>query len=81
MSDTSSEILARMEARLTNPASKMPGSFTRDNLGAVSNELGRVYSEKRDELIARAHVSSARIWMRLPWKIIGCRGKKPPMKK
>lgn len=59
MSDTSSEILARMEARLTNPASKMPGSFTRDNLGAVSNELGRVYSEKRDELIARAHVSTA----------------------
>lgn len=59
MSDTSSEILARMEARLTNPASKMPGSFSRDNLGAVANEMGRVYSEKRDELIARAHVSTA----------------------
>lgn len=59
MGNTVNEIYDRMVNRLTNPASTMPGSFTADNLLAVANEIGRIYSTGYDRLIARSHVRTA----------------------
>ena len=59
MGNTSTEIYGRMKADLKNPASKMEGSFTADNLLAVSNELARIYSTEYDRLIARSHYRTA----------------------
>ena len=59
MGDTAKEIYDRMASDLVYPASKMPGSFTADNLMAVSNELARIISEKYVLLLDRAHISTA----------------------
>lgn len=59
MGNTPAEILARMKSTLTSQASKMEGSFTAEHLSAVANELGRLYSEEYDRLIARSHISTA----------------------
>lgn len=59
MGNTPEEIFARMKSSLINPASKMEGGFTAEHLQAVANELGRLYSEEYDRLIARSHISTA----------------------
>lgn len=59
MGNTAAEIYERMTGDLKNPASRMAGSFTADNLLAVSNELARIYSMDYDRLLSRAHVISA----------------------
>ncbi|MCI8766139.1 MAG: hypothetical protein HFG58_16635 [Lachnospiraceae bacterium] len=59
MGNTSKEIYERMEGRLKFPASKLPGSFSADNLLAVANELARIYSVEYDRLLSRAHVRTA----------------------
>lgn len=60
MGNTAQEIYNRMAADLKNMASKMPGSFTADNLLSVSNELARLYSMEYDRLIDRAHITTAK---------------------
>lgn len=59
MGNTPAELEQRMKARLVNPASRMEGSFSADNIQALANELGRLYSEDYDRLIQRSHVSTA----------------------
>lgn len=59
MGDTTKEIYDRMASDLVYPASKMPGSFTADNLLAVANEMARILSEKYELLMDRAHISTA----------------------
>lgn len=59
MGNTPKEIRDRIANRLIYSASKMEGSFTADNVQAVANELGRIYSEDYDRLIARSHITTA----------------------
>ncbi len=59
MGNTTKEVYDRMAGRLKNPASKLPGSFTSDNLLAVANELARIYSMEYDQLIRRSHYRTA----------------------
>ncbi len=59
MGNTPSEIMERMKKRLSLPASTMEGSFTADNIQAVANELGKIYSEDYDRLISRSHITTA----------------------
>lgn len=60
MGNTAQEIYKRMSNDLKLPASRMPGSFTADNLLAVSNELARLYNMEYDRLIDRAHITTAK---------------------
>ena len=59
MGNTAKELYERMAGSLKNPASKLPGSFSADNLLAVANELARIYSMEYDRLLSRAHVRTA----------------------
>ncbi|RKJ01307.1 hypothetical protein D7X87_20610 [bacterium D16-54] len=59
MGNTSVEIYDRMAGELKNPASKMAGSFTADNLLAVANEIARIYNMEYERLLMRAHVKTA----------------------
>lgn len=59
MGNTPAEIQLRIMSRLKYPASKLEGTFTADNVQALANELGRVYSEDYDRLIERSHVMTA----------------------
>lgn len=59
MGNTAKEIYERMTNDLKNPASKIAGSFTADNLLAVANEIARIYSMEYDRLLLRAHVRTA----------------------
>ena len=59
MGETSQEIYKRMASDLKDPASKIEGSFTADNLQAVANELARIRSEDYDRLLDRSHIATA----------------------
>lgn len=59
MGNTPTEIQKRIMSRLKYPASRLEGSFTADNVQALANELGRMYSEDYDRLLERSHVMTA----------------------
>ena len=44
MDNSYNAILYRLKEKIQNPASKIEGSFTYDNLSSVANELAKVYS-------------------------------------
>lgn len=60
MSETSKNIFERMKNNLPdNGASAIEGTFTGNNLLAVSNELGRIYSQDIDTLLPRGFALTA----------------------
>ncbi len=60
MSETAKSILKRMKNSLPdNGASAIEGTFTGNNLLAVSNELGRIYSQDIDTLLPRGFAQTA----------------------
>ena len=52
-------ILYRLKEKIENPASKLEGSFTYDNLSSVASELARFYSYEVETLLDRIHVDTA----------------------
>lgn len=59
MDNSYSAILYRLKEKIQNPASKIEGSFTYDNLSSVSNELAKFYSYEVGTLLDRIHVDTA----------------------
>lgn len=59
MSNTFFDILARMKESLDSEADKREGTWTADNLQAVSNELARIYSMDIDPVLDKAFVTTA----------------------
>lgn len=53
------EIYERIINRMTNPASKIEGTWSSDNAQAVANELAKMYSEDIDTILDKAFVSTA----------------------
>lgn len=54
-----STILYRLKEKIQNPASKIEGSFTYDNLSSVASELAKFYSYEVGTLLDRIHVDTA----------------------
>ena len=59
MDNSYSAILYRLKEKIQNPASKIEGSFTYDNLSSVANELAKFYSYEVGTLLDRIHVDTA----------------------
>ena len=59
MNNSYSAILYRLKEKIQNPASKIEGSFTYDNLSSVANELAKFYSYEVGTLLDRIHVDTA----------------------
>lgn len=59
MSNTQQDIYVRMRGGLPDEASAMEGTFSGNNLLAVSNELARIYSQEIDPMLPRAFAASA----------------------
>lgn len=59
MSNTFFDILERMKESLDSEADKREGTWTADNLQAVSQELARIYSMDIDPVLDKAFVSKA----------------------
>ena len=59
MDNSYNAILYRLKEKIQNPASKIEGSFTYDNLSSVANELAKFYSYEVGTLLDRIHVDTA----------------------
>lgn len=59
MDNSYNAILYRLKEKVQNPASKIEGSFTYDNLSSVANELAKFYSYEVGTLLDRIHVDTA----------------------
>lgn len=59
MDNSYDAILYRLKEKVQNPASKIEGSFTYDNLSSVANELAKFYSYEVGTLLDRIHVDTA----------------------
>lgn len=59
MDNSYDAILYRLKEKIQNPASKIEGSFTYDNLSSVANELAKFYSYEVGTLLDRIHVDTA----------------------
>lgn len=59
MSNTFLDILSRMKESIETEADKREGTWTADNLQAVSQELARIYSMDIDPVLDKAFVSRA----------------------
>lgn len=59
MSNTFLDILNRMKESIETEADKREGTWTADNLQAVSNELARIYSMDIDPVLDKAFVTTA----------------------
>jgi len=59
MDNSYNQILYRLKEKIQNPASKIEGSFTYDNLSSVANELARFYSYEVGTLLDRIHIDTA----------------------
>ena len=59
MDNSYNAILYRLKEKIQNPASKIEGSFTYDNLSSVANELAKFYSYEVVTLLDRIHVDTA----------------------
>ena len=59
MDNSYDAILYRLKEKVQNPASKIEGSFTYDNLSSVANELAKFYSYEVGTLLDRIHIDTA----------------------
>ena len=59
MDNSYNAILYRLKEKIQNPASKIEGSFTYDNLSSVANELAKFYSYEAGTLLDRIHIDTA----------------------
>ena len=59
MDNSYNAILYRLKEKIQNPASKIEGSFTYDNLSSVANELAKFYSYEVGTLLDRIHIDTA----------------------
>lgn len=59
MSRSFKEILDSMKSRIETEADRREGTWTADNLQAVSNELARIYEEDIDTILPQAFIMTA----------------------